>query len=471
MDNRILVVDDEESVCWAFRELLTTEGYKVETAPSAEEGLVKASRFKPNLVILDVRLPGMDGIAAIQSFKKRCPETVVVIVTAHGTTQTASEAIRQGAVDYLLKPIEDIDTVIRVVRKGLAQTESDKKVHDMRVELARRGDLDLMVGVSTPMQDIFKQIGALARSDVTALLRGESGTGKELCARLIHYNSDRKEQPFVTVNCASLPETLLESELFGHEKGSFTGAYKEKKGYFEIADGGTLFLDEIGDFSLLSQVKLLNFLETRTFEKVGGTTPQRVDVRIVAATNRDLEELVHQNKFREDLYFRLNVVELRLPPLRERISDLPLLAAYFLVTLERRTAQRKHMSLDAMEQLKKYTYPGNVRELRNAIERAWFLSEGEVILPEHLPHRIRNVQPPAAKPREVAVEEVVDRVCRELFVGGETEDLYPKVIERFEEPLIKWAMKLTSNNQVQSSKILGINRSTLRKLIDKYSLM
>ncbi|MDZ7814489.1 MAG: sigma-54 dependent transcriptional regulator [Planctomycetota bacterium] len=317
MAKKILVVDDEERVCWAFRELLEDEGYGVETASSAEEGLEKAEALKPHLIVLDVRLPGMDGLTAIEKFNDIC-DAPIVVITAHGTTQTAIEAIRLGAVDYILKPVEDIDSVLAVISKGLDRTDGDPEVAKKRAELSDRAHLDIMVGSSTPMQELFKHIGALARSDVTAIVRGESGTGKELCARLIHYNSNRRKNKFVIVNCASLPETLLESELFGHEKGSFTGAYREKKGYFEMADGGTLFLDEIGDFPPLSQVKLLNFLETRQFERVGGVDPINVDVRIITSTNRDLEKLVREGEFREDLYFRLNVAELSLPPSRRR---------------------------------------------------------------------------------------------------------------------------------------------------------
>ncbi len=467
---RILVIDDEESVCWAFKQLLSAEGYDVDTAPSAEEGLAKAKKREPNLVVLDVRLPGMDGLTALKEFRVSFPNSPVIVITAHGTTQTAIEAIRKGAVDYLLKPIEDIDTILRIVRKGLARTEHDESVSRMRKELADRGNLEIMVGMSEPIQSIFKRIGALARSDVTVMLRGESGTGKELCAKLIHDNSDRGSKPFVVVNCASLPETLLESELFGHEKGSFTGAYREKKGYFEIADGGTLFLDEIGDFPPLSQVKLLNFLETRTFERVGGTSSLRVNVRIIAATNRNLEELVREGEFREDLYFRLNVVELHLPPLRLRKEDLTLLCAYFLLMLEQKTGEQKVLSTEAFSSIKNYDFPGNVRELRNALERAWYLSEGDVILPEHLPPRIVGQKETEPAGEFLSVEEMVRKLCAEIYASGGVEDLHTRVMERFEQPLVKWAMEISDGNQVVAAKILGINRSTLRKLIKQFDI-
>ncbi len=464
--NRILVIDDEESVCWAFRDLLQEEGFEVEDASSAEEGLEKAAAFEPDLIILDVRLPGMDGISALPLFRERFPDCPVIVITAHGTTQTAIEAIRLGAVDYLLKPIDDIETVMKVIHKGLKHVRHDEEVEKYYRELSHRAHLEVMVGCSPAMQEVFKQIGAVSRGDVTVLLSGESGTGKELCARLIHNNSGRSGKPFVMVNCASLPETLLESELFGHEKGSFTGAFREKKGYFEIADGGTLFLDEIGDFPPLTQVKLLNFLETRTFERVGGTRPINVDVRVIAATNRNLLELVENGEFRKDLYYRLNVVEISLPPLRERKEDIPILTAYFLLNLERKTGKRVVMSSEAMEVLKRHDFPGNVRELRNAIERAWFLCEGDVILPEHLPPQVRTGRTGAG----LSVEGMVEGICESLYKPGETEDMYDRVMDTFEKPLIAWALRTTNGNQVQASRILGINRSTLRKLIVKYSL-
>ncbi|MFA4986253.1 MAG: sigma-54 dependent transcriptional regulator [Candidatus Brocadiia bacterium] len=466
--HRILVVDDEESVCWAFRDLLTSEGYEVETAPSAEEGLLRAKKAAPHLLFLDIRLPGLDGLSAIDSFKKVIPGCPIIVMTGHGTTQTAIEAMMKGAADYLLKPIDDIDLTLRLVRKYLAASTTDSEVAGIRETLLERADVEIMVGRSVAMQSVFKQIGALAGSDVTVLMRGESGTGKELCARLIHFNSERRRKPFVIVNCASLPESLLESELFGHEKGSFTGAYRDRKGYFEIADGGTIFLDEVGDFSPISQVKLLNFLETKSFERVGGTTPIKVDVRIMAATNRNIDEMVASGTFREDLFYRLDVVEIRMPTLRERREDVTMLTAYFLLNLEKKTAISKKMSSEAMEILKEYPFPGNVRELRNAIERAWFMCKSDTILAENLPPRL--TEKPTTVDEKAPVDEVVSSVCRQVFVEGKTEDLYDRVMSVFEKPLVIWALKLTDGNQVQASRVLGINRSTLRKLAEKYSL-
>jgi DNA-binding NtrC family response regulator len=380
---RILVVDDEPNARTALAELLRDEGYDVETAADAFKALGKIPDFGPHLVLTDLKMPGMDGIELMRKLRDGDLECAVVVMTAFGAVDTAVEAMRAGAVDYLTKPL-NFDELLLVTERVLEQQKLRAEAGVLRLRLAQR--TGSIVGSSPPMQRVFQVIDQVGPSRATVLLTGESGTGKELVAEAIHQRSPRKDRPFVKLHCAALAETLLESELFGHERGAFTGAVGRRDGRFQVADGGTLFLDEIGEISPALQVKLLRFLQEHEFERVGGNQTIRVDVRVIAATNRDLARAVETGHFREDLYYRLNVVNIEMPPLRDRPSDIPQLAAHFL----RRFAEQNEKTIsrfedEALERLVGYDWPGNVRELENAVERAVVMTRGDRIDADTLP--------------------------------------------------------------------------------------
>ena len=382
---KVIVIDDEVNAAAALETLLTEDGYEVWRANDARGGLQLVEKNEPDVVLTDLRMPGMDGLELLTRIKEARPETLVILMTAYGTVKTAVKAMKLGAEDYLPKPI-DIEELEVVLQKTIEKKQLLEETRVLRERLDHKYRLENLVGESPEMLAAFKTIRQVAPSTSSVLLLGESGTGKELFAQALHQNSPRRSRPFVKVACAALPETLLESELFGHEKGSFTGAVYSRAGRFELADGGTLFLDEIGDISPTVQVKLLRFLEEREFERVGGNKTFHVDVRIVAATHRDLEKKLAEGTFREDLYYRLNVIEVRIPPLRERGSDISLLAHYFL----RRYAEANGKEItgisdDALGLLLRHPWPGNVRELENAVERAVVLSAEPVLQPGHFP--------------------------------------------------------------------------------------
>jgi two-component system response regulator AtoC len=454
----VLVVDDEQSITWAFEKFLTSLGHSVRSAPTAEQGLEIARRDPPDLVILDIRLPGMDGLSALEEIRKLNPTARVIIITAHGTLETAVRAVKLGAVDYLAKPV-DLVKARRLIESALSGPRASREVEKLRGEPPFGG----LVGRTPGMQEVFRKVAAVCESDVTVLFTGESGTGKELLARALHASSRRSNGPFEPVNCAAIPETLLESELFGHEKGAFTGAHRQKRGKCEIADGGTLFLDEIGDIPVSTQVKLLRFLEERTFSRVGGTEPVKVDVRLVSATNSDLEERVASGAFREDLFFRLNVVRIEIPPLRDRRDDIALLVAHFVELWG-----AEGISQEALEILKNHPWPGNVRELRNAIERGVVLSRKRTILPEHLPDSVLRPRSPGGGSTDARVAELVDAIA--LAPDAPRTGLFRIVEEKWERALLRRALEMTGGNQVRAAQLLGINRLTLRKKIARYGL-
>ncbi len=453
---KILVVDDEESIVWAFRKLVEPMGHGFLSAATAEKGIELARAEQPELVFMDVKLPGMDGLTALAEVRRVAPRAKYVVVTAHGTLDTAVKAVKAGAAEYLTKPV-DLERVRALIETALSGPALNQEVQGLR----KRETLTGIVGRSAAMQEVFKQVAAVAASEAGVLIVGESGTGKELVARAIHHNSGRSNGPFEAINCGSIPETLLESELYGHEKGAFTGAVRQKPGKFEVASGGTVFLDEIGELPLPAQVKLLRFLEERAFSRVGGTEPVTVDVRIVAATNVNLEERVREGRFREDLYFRLNVVKIEIPPLRNRRDDIPLLVAYYLDL-----ARGAGLSDEAMDILKAHTWPGNVRELRNAIERGSVLAHGGAIRPEHLPETVRAPRPIGETDVEARVRDLVERLIQQAVPG----DLYRQVEARWEKALLRRVLELTGGNQVKASELLGINRMTLRKKIEAHGL-
>jgi two-component system NtrC family response regulator/two-component system response regulator HydG len=398
---RIIVIDDEVNAAAALETLLREDGYEVAKANDARAGLRLLDEIDPDVVVTDLRMPGIDGLELLARIKEVRPETMVIVMTAYGTVKTAVKAMKLGAEDYLSKPI-DVEELEVSIGRAVEKKRLFEETRVLRERLERKYKLDNLVGESPEMLAVFKTIRQVAPSSASVLLLGESGTGKELFAQALHQNSPRRAKPFIKVACASLPETLLESELFGHEKGSFTGALYTRAGRFEAADGGTLFLDEIGDISLTVQVKLLRFLEEREFERVGGNRTYKVDVRIVCATHRDLKKKIEEGTFREDLYYRLNVVEIHIPALRERSGDIPLLADHFM----RKFAQAngkvvRSLSDEALALLLRHTWPGNVRELENAIERAVVLTDEEVLRPQHFP----TLRPtPAAGPQKAPTD-------------------------------------------------------------------
>jgi len=382
---RILVVDDEINAREALVELLADEGYAVESAENGQRALERMVDFEPQVVLTDLKMPVLDGLGLLHRARKSYRHVAFVVMTAFGSIDTAVEAIKAGAENYLTKPV-DLDALSALVARALEKARLSEEAQRLRERLDERVSRGGIIGEHPSMQRLLKLVQQVARSRATVLIHGETGTGKELIANAIHHNSPRREGPMVALNCAALAESLLESELFGHEKGAFTGATARRQGRFEQADGGTLFLDEISEVPLSLQVKLLRFLQQRSFERVGGNETLQVDVRIVAATNRDLAELVREKRFREDLYYRLNVVQLDMPPLRARRSDIPLLAHHFMQAHARENGfDIKRFSDDAMRLLMSYPWPGNVRELDNAIERAVVLATGDTIGVEQLP--------------------------------------------------------------------------------------
>ncbi len=468
---RILVVDDEESVRWALNKALERAGYRVALAADGPGGEAAAEDPGIDLVLLDVRLPGRDGLEVLRGIRQRRPELPVIMMTAYGTLQGAVEAMKQGAYDYIGKPF-DVDEVLLVVERALEAQALAREVSQLRQAVEERVDLGGIVGGSPAMQQIFKAVGKVAGTDLTVLLRGESGTGKELIARAVHENSRRKGRPFVPVNCAAIPRELLESELFGHEKGAFTGAVAARRGRFEQAEGGTVFLDEVGDMDLGLQTKLLRVLQERRIERLGGEGSTPVDVRIVAATNQDLEAAVAHRAFREDLFYRINVVTIHLPPLRDRREDIPALVTHFLAAFGReQNVAPRLFSPEAMELLQHHDWPGNVRELENVVKRSAALSTTALIMPDQLPDAIRSAAGSAraaAAPEGFPVEWLqAEMTCLRGKMDGR---LHEHFVARLERPLLELVLRRTGGNQVKAAELLGINRNTLRKRIKELEI-
>src|SRR5687767_7091505 len=469
--DKLLLVDDEADVQYSFRRIFDSPEIDLTTASSGEEGLKIIPKVKPDLVIMDVRMGGMNGLETLRRLRQVDAKVPVIMMTAYGTTQTAIEAMKLGAYDYLLKPF-DVPKLKEIVFNALKAARDMKRVVSYQ-PLLESEDYEIgIIGRSERMQNVFKLIGQLAASDATALITGESGTGKELVARAIYHHSQRNEKPFLAINCAAIPENLLESELFGHEKGAFTGATNQRIGKFEQCNGGTLFLDEIGDMTPATQTKILRVLQSGTFERVGGNQPVKVDVRIIAATNKPLEQAVVDKQFREDLFYRLNVVRIHLPPLRERREDIRLLVNYFLKKL---VPKPKSISSDTLRALEDYHWPGNVRELENVMQRALVVAKGDAILPADLPPEIMGGQSQGERRRagdsapypSGAPANDIPSLAQALFRWARKESKL-KIIPAVERELIIEALKETGGNQVQAAKILGITRATLRKRIDKF---
>jgi two-component system response regulator AtoC len=459
----ILVVDDERSLLSFMQNLLEKDGYEVITAGTGTEALQKTVGEDPDLVILDLLLPDMDGIAVLEKIRQHDRNIPVIILTAYGTVDSAVQAMKLGAFDYIAKPFEPMELRL-VLERALGMTSLRHELHHLRkTQMAGFSDF---IGASKSMRQVYRLISKVARSGtVTVLIEGESGTGKELAARTIHAHSDRADGPFVAINCGAFPETLLESELFGYEAGAFTDARRKKRGMLELAHEGTLFLDEVSEMSQAMQVKLLRGLETKTFKRLGSERDLSVDVRFVAATNKILRQEVMEGRFRKDLFYRLEVVLISLPPLRERREDIPLLAMNFIEEFNKTCHRNVHgISTEAMALLTAYDWPGNVRELRNVIERAMILGSGPQILPEHLPFRISTPLKPgaqtAAPHRPTQAEELLD----EGFS-------LPEALNGLEKDFITRALAEAAGNQRQAARILGLDRQTLRYRMKRHGLL
>ncbi len=443
---RILIVDDEVNARTALAEILRDEGYAVETAADGFKALPKLDDFAPDAVITDLRMPGMDGLELMQRVHARDPDVPVLVVTAYGAVETAVLAMRRGAADYVTKPV-NVDELLVVLDRALETRRLRAESQRLRQRLAAREGIDTVVGSSASMKAVLEDLLRVAPSRASVLITGESGTGKELMAAAIHRNSPRAQGPFVKLHCAALAETLLESELFGHERGAFTGAVSRRDGRFKQADGGTLLLDEVGEIAPSVQIKLLRFLQEHEFERVGGNETLRVDVRIVAATNRDLPRRVTDGLFREDLYYRLNVFSLHVPPLREHPSDIPLLATHFL---QQRAAENgkeiEGFTPEAMALLTHHAWPGNVRELENAVERAVVMARGKVILPEDLPATVSVRAAEAQEPR----------------VPGAS-------LAELERWAILRTLEATGGSTSRAAEILGISVRTIQYRLREYA--
>jgi two-component system response regulator AtoC len=453
---KILVIDDEKLLRWSLEQNLTKEGFDVLTAEKGLDGLGLYKEEMPDLTLLDIHLPDVSGITVLEGIKEINQQALVVMITAFGDIQTAVKTIKLGAYDFVEKPF-NMDKLKILVGKALETASLRKEVSQFRSTMTSKYDLQSIIGDSTELKRVFDLITKIAQSDATTIfLTGESGTGKDLTAKVIHYQSARAERPFMEINCTALPENLVESELFGHEKGAFTDAKNMKMGLFELADGGTVFLDEIGDMMPGTQAKLLKAIENKTFKRIGGTKDIEVDVRIIAATNKNMAEEVKKGNFREDLYYRLKVIPIVLPPLRERGDDIRLLADFFIGMFNKEFKKNvKGLSKETQKAFSEYNWPGNIRELKNVIERAMILEGEDFILPDHLPGELlhRDVLPRGSGGIDIRIPP-----------GGID-------IEEVEKELIRQALDMTNGNQTRSAKILNLTRDTLRYRMQKFGFL
>jgi putative PEP-CTERM system response regulator len=449
----VLIVDDEVGARESLKMILKKD-YEVILAKDAEEAFLQIKAHSPDVVLLDIILPDLDGLKVLERIKQNDPDSVVIMITATKTVKTAVEAMKLGAYDYVTKPF-DIDELRLIVSRSLSAKALEQEVKYRREEMDKNFDFGNIIGNSKLMKEIFKVVKQIADSKSTALIMGESGTGKELISRAIHYNSNRKTFPFVTINCAAIPETLIESELFGHEKGAFTNAIEKKLGRFEVAHQGTLFLDEIGELSLATQAKILRFLEEKEFNRVGGSKTIKVDVRLITATNKDLSQLIKKGIFREDLYYRINVVPIVIPPLRDRKEDIPLLIDHFINKFNMENNKNvKGFHQEALELMMQYEWPGNVRELENLVERVIALTSSEYIPLSELPLSFKNI------PKINGLKESV--------LDGKVS--FTQAEEEFEREVILDALKRTNHIQSHAAEVLGISRRILKYKMDKLGI-
>ncbi len=471
--NKILVADDEESMRWVLSKALKRKGFSVDLAKDGDEALRMIQSSHYDMAILDIKMPGLSGLELLDQIRELKKELLVVIMTAEASMKNAVEAMKRGAYDYITKPF-DLDVIDAIIEKIDKAREMTSQVSLLKEELKDRYQLEkTIIGNSQAMREIYKTIGKVAPSDITVLIQGESGTGKELIARAIHFNSKRLGKPFIAINCAAIPKELLESELFGFEKGAFTGAVERKLGKFEQANGGTIFLDEIGDMPLDLQAKILRVLQEKEVTRTGGNQSITVDTRIVAATNQDLEGSVREKTFREDLYYRLNVVPIHLVSLRERKEDIPLLVDYFLKkACSEMEISTKQCNQDALSLLSSYSWPGNVRELENTIKRAVILSSDPLLTVEDFSGLRPNIGT-SSRNEDLSLEALVEMKLRSSLGNldkMESGDLYGLILEQMERPLIRFVLEKTRGNQVKAAEILGINRNTLRKKIQELDI-
>lgn len=448
---RILIADDEPLTLELIVERLQAEGYEVEMVSSGEEAISAAKKNSFKLVLTDLSMPGVDGMEVLEHFTRNYPETIVIMLTGYSTVETAVEAMKRGAYDYLSKPA-NLDEITLTLKRALEHKDLQEENVALRSQIQDQQRLERLIGQSQAMQNLYRMIRRVSKTDSTILITGESGTGKELIANAIHFQSDRRDMPFVPINCGAIPEELLESELFGHEKGAFTGAFKERRGRFELANKGTVFLDEIGEMSPKLQVKLLRFIQETKFQRVGGSRTVEVDVRIVAATNKDLEKAVAENEFREDLFYRLNVIPIHVAPLREREGDIPILIQHFLKEhCTKKNISPKRLSRAAIESLERYDWPGNVRELENVIERLVILTDTEEIQVHDLPKRMQTTQQIEIRTIELGVEGINLK----------------ETLDELENRLIVDALQRAGGVKNKAAKLLGLNRTTLIEKMKK----
>ena len=460
MPAKILVVDDEAKMRRILQLFLEEHAYTVEQAANGEEALKRIASFNPDLVICDIRMPRLNGIELLRRSKAISDDLPVIIMTAYGEVKTAVEAMKLGAENYITKPL-DMEELRILVGRGIEKRSLKRENVQLREELDSRYQGSNFVGESKEMESVFQLIEKVAQTNTTVLITGESGTGKELAARAVHYRSSRRNKPFVVVNCAALSEHLLESELFGHVKGAFTGAHSDRQGRFDLADGGALFLDELALMSIPLQGKLLRVLQEKTFEPVGGTRTIKADVRIIGATNKDLAAMMARKEFREDLFYRLNVVEIRMPPLRERKTDIMPLIEHCVSRLNRELGKTvEGFSDDVLELLLKYDWPGNVRELENVIERAMVLGKSDVLGIENFPAQITSLS---------ALDESHDNLFKDLKLPEEGLSLV-NAIEKIEKTLMREALERTGGNKTKAAELLGITRKIMRYKSEKYGL-
>lgn len=455
----ILIIDDEPSIQHAFRRAFRNPKYTVRTASTAAQGL-EAAHGPLDAVILDIHLPDESGLDILKRLQEAAPKTPIILITGHGTTDTAIEAMKLGAYDYVLKPL-DVEQLRQMVDRAVEISSLMRVPAMLPDEKPATGPADVLIGRSPAMQEVYKAIGKVAPQDITVLIQGESGTGKELVARAIYHHSRRSAGPFLAINCAAIPETLLESELFGHEKGSFTGADRKRVGKFEQCSGGTLFLDEIGDMTPLTQTKVLRVLQEQRFERVGGNDIVETNARLIAATNRNLERLVTAGQFRGDLYYRLGVFTIKLPPLRERLDDLPLLVEHFTRLFAAELGKEiQQIAPDTLEALRRYSWPGNLRELQSVLKQALLNATGTVLVPDFLPPLTRSTDTEPA-PGPLADW---DRFIGDRLQEG-SEDLYREAMGQMERHLLVRILRHTRGNQLQAAKTLGMTRARLRSKI------
>jgi DNA-binding NtrC family response regulator len=466
--SRILIVDDEASICWAFRESLADEGHEVDVASSAEEGLRIAASTPPDAVVLDVRLPGTDGLSAMTAFRDRIGLAPIIIITAFGSLETAVRAMEGGAFDYLVKPF-DLDQATTLVKRALERRITRPFVVEPR---ATTGP-DALIGSSPAMQDLFKSIALVAPADVPVLITGESGTGKELVARAIHRHSARRGGPFLPICLAALSPGLVEAELFGHVKGSFTGSTQDRNGLLELARGGTVLLDEVGDIPANLQVKLLRAIEHGEVTPVGDARPRPTDIRVIAATNRPLAELMASGEFREDLFFRLSVFQIHIPPLRERRDDIPALAEHFLGQSRLPDIAEASLTEDVLDVLRSREWVGNIRELRNTVEHAAIVARGRPIRPEHLPPPATSAAvsgSPGAAGMKEEIARLIEQDARATGADALDSSLYDRFLSLVEPPLLRAVLDHEGGNRAAAALKLGIHRATLRQKLRKYGI-